>query len=56
MPREKDDEFDRLEAIEYDEADLPHEEHHTSEVDALLLTPLSDETARELIVDEEPTD
>jgi hypothetical protein len=56
MPRDKDDEFDRIEAIEYDEDDLPHEEHHTSETDALLLTPLSDEATRELIVDEEQTD
>jgi hypothetical protein len=58
MPGEKDDneEFDRLETVEYDEDDLPHEQHHTSEVDALLLTPLSDEATRELIEDEEQTE
>jgi hypothetical protein len=53
MPGEKDDEFDRLETVRYDEDDLPHEEHHTSEVDALELTPLSDKSARELIEDDE---
>ena len=52
MPRE-DDEFEALEEDVYDADDEPDGEHHTSEVDALLLAPLSDQSTRELIVDDE---
>ena len=54
MPGDKDDaEFERLETDVYDEDDQPFEEHETSEVDALLLAPMSDESTRELIVDDD---
>jgi hypothetical protein len=52
MPTDDEREFEELEEDVYDADDQP-EEPHTSEVDALLLAPLSDESTREQIVDEE---
>jgi len=52
MPRDPDDEFDRLETDVYDEDDQPVEKRQLSEVDALRLMPLSDGGTREQIVDD----
>jgi hypothetical protein len=54
MPRDDDDEFEALETDVYDADDQPEGESHTTEADALRLAPLSDQSARDLIIDEEP--
>ena len=51
-PTDDNAEFDRLETDIYDEDDAAAKEATVSEVDALELAPLSDQTTRDLIVDE----
>jgi hypothetical protein len=52
MPREDEYDFEGLEEDVYDADDQPEGERHTSEADALELAPLSDESTRDMIVDE----
>lgn len=52
MAKDDNAEFDALETDVYDADDEPAEESHTSQAEALELTPLSDQSARDLIVDE----
>lgn len=52
MPGKDEEDFEALEADVYDADDQPAGERHTSEVEALLLAPRSDQSARDLIVDD----